>query len=98
MVSIVRATRAKSEKIENARALLIGQEYLSSEMASSSRVILSPPAAIPVSSNRPTLVYWNIRGLAQACRLALEYSGEPYDDVRIEAGKEFRPRSAVKCV
>ena len=38
------------------------------------------------SVSKTTLVYWDIRGLAQASRLALEYCGEDYDDVRIDAG------------
>jgi|AntAceMinimDraft_5_1070358.scaffolds.fasta_scaffold320228_2 hypothetical protein len=57
-----------------------------------SRVVLSPSeTSVPLmqlDKGRPTLVYWSIRGLAQACRLALEFSGEPYDDVRIDAGAD----------
>lgn len=37
-------------------------------------------------TKREVLVYWNIRGLAQMERLALEYAGANYTDVRIEAG------------
>lgn len=33
-----------------------------------------------------TLVYWDIRGLAQACRYALVYAGVDFDDVRIDPG------------
>ena len=30
--------------------------------------------------------YWDIRGLAQAIRFALEFAGAPYADFRIDAG------------
>lgn len=35
---------------------------------------------------KPTLVYWNILGLAQAIRFSLVYAGVDFVDVRIDAG------------
>eukprot|EP01065_Artemidia_motanka_P046140 TRINITY_DN6924_c0_g1_i1.p2 TRINITY_DN6924_c0_g1~~TRINITY_DN6924_c0_g1_i1.p2 ORF type:complete len:276 (+),score=100.51 TRINITY_DN6924_c0_g1_i1:63-830(+) len=43
----------------------------------------APPAS---AAERPALVYWDIRGLAEPCRLCLEYVGADFDDVRIDAG------------
>lgn len=54
-------------------------------------VVLSPPPAVGSAAASPTLVYWNIRGLAAPLRLALEYAGEPYTDVRIDAGDAAAP-------
>lgn len=42
-----------------------------------------PKAAV---DNKPTLVYWDILGLAQAIRLTLAYANADYVDVRIDAG------------
>eukprot|EP00038_Savillea_parva_P009975 m.187070 g.187070 ORF g.187070 m.187070 type:complete len:261 (-) comp16967_c0_seq1:22-804(-) len=54
------------------------------------KVIAVPPAPLPRTwadcDGLPTLVYWDIRGLAQAPRLALEFAGDKYADVRIHAG------------
>ena len=36
---------------------------------------------------KPTLVYWNIQGLAQATRLVLVHAGVDFVDVRIDAGR-----------
>jgi glutathione S-transferase len=50
---------------------------------------------VPTIDSKPdktTLVYWDIRGLAQACRLALEYTQQgDYVDVRIDAGSPSGP-------
>eukprot|EP00932_Pfiesteria_piscicida_P006002 SRR837773.15921.p1 GENE.SRR837773.15921~~SRR837773.15921.p1 ORF type:complete len:247 (-),score=96.04 SRR837773.15921:83-781(-) len=35
---------------------------------------------------KTTLVYWDIRGLAQPIRFALEHAGCDYEDVRLDAG------------
>ena len=40
---------------------------------------------------KPTLVYWNIVGLALPIRLALVYAGVDFVDVRIEAGDPSSP-------
>ena len=45
----------------------------------------------PLHKDVPTLVYWDICGLGEACRLALAFAVRGYDDVRIQAG---RPDSA----
>lgn len=54
-----------------------------------------PPDSLPQTwadcGGQPTLVYWDIRGLAQSVRLALEYAGKPYVDVRIAAGAPGTP-------
>ena len=53
-------------------------------------VVLAPPGDIPVSGSaapgKVVLVYWPIRGLAQAARYALEYCGEDWEDVQIDPG------------
>eukprot|EP01062_Namystynia_karyoxenos_P028097 TRINITY_DN2135_c0_g1_i2.p1 TRINITY_DN2135_c0_g1~~TRINITY_DN2135_c0_g1_i2.p1 ORF type:complete len:272 (+),score=84.13 TRINITY_DN2135_c0_g1_i2:59-874(+) len=46
-----------------------------------------------VTPGRPTVAYWDIRGLAEPIRLALEHAGKEYDDVRIEAGD---PQGAMR--
>jgi len=52
-------------------------------------VKVSSPEGIPTEAieGKPTLVYWDICGLAQPIRLALECAGVEYFDVRIEAGE-----------
>ena len=40
-----------------------------------------------MSSQKPVLGYWNIRGLAQAGRLMLNYVGKDFEDKRFEMGE-----------
>ena len=51
-------------------------------------VVATDAGAIPATcvDGLPTLVYWNICGLGQAARYALEAAGVDYADVRIDAG------------
>ena len=50
-------------------------------------VVVKESAAIPVTATGPTLVYWDICGLAQPIRYALELQKIEYVDVRIDAGE-----------
>ena len=47
-----------------------------------SAALLSPP----LHCARQTLGYWSIRGLAQAIRYVLAYTGVPFNDVRYQQG------------
>jgi hypothetical protein len=54
-------------------------------------LVVSDPGDIPTApvDGKPTLVYWNILGLAQSIRLALIAAGVDFVDVRI-AANEFK--------
>jgi glutathione S-transferase len=40
----------------------------------------------PLRAAHPTLVYWDICGLGEACRLALAFAVDGFDDVRLHPG------------
>lgn len=55
--------------------------------------VVNKEADIPdaMVDGKPTLVYWNIVGLALPIRLALVYAGVDFVDVRIDAGDPSSP-------
>ncbi|KAL7577342.1 hypothetical protein ACA910_002077 [Epithemia clementina (nom. ined.)] len=54
-------------------------------------LVVSKAEDIPTKciDGKPTLVYWNILGLSQSCRLALIAANVEFVDVRIEAGSDI---------
>ena len=57
-------------------------------MSKATVIVATTVAQIPTApvDGLPTTVYWNICGLGQSVRYALEAAGVAYADVRIDAG------------
>jgi glutathione S-transferase len=72
------------EMIKKENAAL--EQQLAANSSKAEVIFADSPAAIPTASAGSTLVYWNICGLAQPIRYALEMAGIEYKDVRIDAG------------
>ena len=69
-------------------------QHSSAATATRRVVVVQKPEELPegpASKDEILVCYWNIRGLAQPIRLALELAGAKYVDVRIEAGPAGSP-------
>jgi len=66
---------------------------MASQASSSCETVVCPPGKVPTAEGYDkksvVLTYWDIRGLGQPPRLALEAAGVSYTDVRINAGDDI---------